>query len=201
MALMVKMGLALGGLVAGLVVGMAVGMAAGAAPAAIEEIVVTTQKRAQAARDVPVSLTAYDGDFLDAIGVAQFDELSLFVPGLTVQEQSPNNPGFVMRGITSDSGSAQDAPRVSIYLNGVDVSRSRGSYFELHDIARVETVKGPQATLFGTAAAIGAISVITNPPTPEWSAAAQASYGNFDAARVTGFVNGGSATLAGRLAY
>lgn len=61
-----------------------------------------------------------------------------------------NNPGFVIRGITSDSGSAQASPRVSVYYNGVDVYRSRGSYFELYDIERVEVVKGPQATLFGT---------------------------------------------------
>ncbi|MDX2224316.1 MAG: TonB-dependent receptor plug domain-containing protein, partial [Rhodospirillaceae bacterium] len=132
--------------------------------AAVEEIIVTAQKREQTLREVPLTVTAYSGEFLSRIGVEEFDALSSFVPGLVVQEQSVNNPGFVIRGITSDSGQANIAPRVSVYHDGVDVSRSRGSIFELHDIERVEVVKGPQATLFGTAASVGAISVISARP-------------------------------------
>ncbi|GAB4146350.1 MAG: TonB-dependent receptor [Sphingomonadales bacterium] len=190
-----------------LLAGVAMPLVALAAPAwaqqpyaGIEEILVTTQKREQSVRDVPISISAYSGDFLEQIGVTEFDELSLFTPGLTIQEQSPNNPGFVIRGITSDSGSSQIAPRVTIYLNGVDVSRSRGSYFDLFDIERIETVKGPQATLFGTAAAIGAVSVVTAKPEPGLSAEARASFGNFDAYRVSGFINAGTDMIAGRLA-
>ena len=130
----------------------------GAESAAIDsEIVVTAQKRAESISDVPLTVSALSGEALKEIGVDEFDEVAAYISGLIVQEQSPNNPGFVIRGITSDSGSAQIAPRVSIYYNGVDVSRSRGSYFDLFDIERIEVVKGPQATLFGTAATIGAI--------------------------------------------
>jgi outer membrane receptor protein involved in Fe transport len=64
------------------------------------------------------------------------------------QEQSTSEPGFVIRVITSDSGSIQAAPRVSIYYNGADISHSRGSYFEMFDTRRIEVVKGSQATLF-----------------------------------------------------
>ena len=114
-------------------------------------IIVTAQKREEAITDVPATVSALSGENLQAIGIDEFDEVAAYIPGLIVQEQSPNNPGFVIRGITSDSGSAQIAPRVTIYYNGVDVSRSRGSYFDLFDIERIEVVKGPQATLFGTA--------------------------------------------------
>ena len=82
-------------------------------PVAVEEIVVTAQKREQKTLDVPIALTAYSGETLDRLGVQEFDKLSLFVPGFQVQNQSPNNPGFVMRGITSDSGEATTEPRVS----------------------------------------------------------------------------------------
>ncbi|MEP1553630.1 TonB-dependent receptor plug domain-containing protein, partial [Paraglaciecola sp.] len=92
----------------------------------IEQITVTTQKRVQSIQDVPASISAYNGDFLDSIGVGELDTLSEITPGLVIQEQSPNNPGFVIRGITSDSGSSQASPRVSIYYNGADISRSRG---------------------------------------------------------------------------
>ncbi|MEY4849895.1 MAG: hypothetical protein RLZZ331_899, partial [Pseudomonadota bacterium] len=106
-----------------------------------EEIVVTAQKSEQKLNDVPITITAYTGRSLREIGVTQFDQLAAYVPGLNVQEQSPNNPGFVIRGITSDTGSSQGSPAVTVYLNGVDVSRSRGSYFDLYDLERVEVVK------------------------------------------------------------
>ncbi len=81
------------------------------------------------------------------------------------------------------------------------MSRSRGSYFDLFDIERVEVVKGPQSTLFGTAAAIGAISVITNKPEPGISGEASFSYGNLDLIESQGFINVGNDIIAGRFAY
>lgn len=172
-----------------------------AADQGAEVIVITAQKRAQAITDVPVTITALSGDFLRKIDATEFDEISLFTPGLTVQEQSPNNPGFVIRGITSDSGSAQQAPRVSVYYNGADVSRSRGSYFDLFDIERVEVVKGPQSTLFGTAAAIGAVSVISKKPEEGFGAQASLSYGNYNYVESQGYVNYGGDIFGGRVAW
>jgi outer membrane receptor protein involved in Fe transport len=127
---------------------------------ALTDIVVTAQKREQRLSEVPMAVTAYGSDFLQKLGVTKFDELAAFTPGLTVQEQSANNAGFVVRGVTTDSGSAQDEPRVAIFYDGVSASRNRGAYMELFDLDRVEVVKGPQATLFGRAALIGGINVI-----------------------------------------
>lgn len=163
-------------------------------------IIVTAQKREQSIQDVPLTVSAIGGEQMDKIGIDEFDELSAYIPGLNIQEQSANNPGFVIRGITSDSGSAQIAPRVTIYLNGIDVSRSRGSYFDLFDIDRVEVVKGPQATLFGTAATIGAISVITAKPEPGFSADLRGSYGNFNLYEGRAMINVGNDRIAGRIA-
>lgn len=167
----------------------------------VDEIIVTTQKRSQNLRDVPVTVTSYSGRLLEDLNIDEFDEVSEITPGLIIQEQSPNNPAFVIRGITSDSGSAQIAPRVSIYLNGIDVSRSRGSHFELFDIERIEVAKGPQATLFGTASAIGAVSVITRKPQEEFAGELSVGYGNFDAYQARGFITGGNETLQGRFAF
>jgi outer membrane receptor protein involved in Fe transport len=128
----------------------------------LDEIIVTAQLRAQDPIEVPFALTAYSGEFLDGLGVQDFEELSAFVPGLVVQNQSPNNPGFVIRGITSDSTGAADEPRVSIYQDGVSISRAPGAFVELFDIERVEVAKGPQSTLYGRGALIGAVNVIQN---------------------------------------
>lgn len=166
-----------------------------------EDIIVTAQKREQNILDVPVTVTAWGGETLKRIGVTQLNELSAFVPGLNIQEQSANNPGFVIRGITSDSGSAQEAARVTVYYNGVDVSRSRGSYFDLFDIERVEVVKGPQATLFGTAAAIGAVSVIPRGVEDGLSAELTGAIGNYRQRRLSGFANLGGEKLGARVAF
>ncbi|MEG8042186.1 TonB-dependent receptor [Sphingomonas faeni] len=166
-----------------------------------DEIVVTAQKREQRIADVPVTVTAVTGAKMAAIGVNSLTEVAAYIPGLQIQEQSANNPGFVIRGITSDNGSSQQGARVTLYYNGIDISRSRGAYQDLYDLERIEVVKGPQATLFGTAAAVGAISVISAKPQPGVSGAINGSYGNFNRTQVSGFLNAGNDVLAGRIAF
>ena len=175
--------------------------AADVVPVQGEDIVVTAQKIEQRAVDVPITISAISGDRLRELGVSDLDELSNYVPGLNIQEQSANNPGIVIRGITSDSGSAQQAPRVTLYYNGVDISRSRGSYQDIYDIERIEVVKGPQATLFGTASAVGAISIISARPKEGVSGQLTAGLGNFDQRLLSGFFNAGSDKVAGRIAF
>lgn len=174
-------------------------------PAASEgqggDIIVTAQKIEQRAKDVPITISALTGQRMAEIGVSDLDELSNYIPGLNIQEQSANNPGIVIRGITSDSGSSQQGPRVTLYYNGVDISRSRGSYQAIYDLERVEVIKGPQATLFGTASAVGAISMTSARPRPGFSGALTGGYGNYDATLLSGFLNAGSDTIAGRIAF
>lgn len=165
------------------------------------QITVTAQKRNELAKDVPITISALTGKRIEELGVTDLDELSYYIPGLLIQEQSANNPGVVIRGITSDSGSAQQGPRVTMYYNGVDISRSRGSYQAIYDLERVEVIKGPQATLFGTASAVGAISLVSARPKEGFSAQVTGGYGNFNQTVLGGFVNAGSDVLAGRLAF
>ncbi|XBQ16534.1 MAG: TonB-dependent receptor [Oceanicaulis sp.] len=153
-------------------------------------IVVTAQKREQSLAEVPIAVTAYGEDRLNTLGIEQFDELSDFVPGLEVQEQSPNNPGFVIRGITSDDGAATGEARVAVFQDGVSISRARGAYVELFDIERVEVVKGPQATLFGRGALIGAINVIQNKADLDaYTASAEVTIGDYERFEARGHVN------------
>lgn len=164
------------------------------------EIIVTTQKIEQRAVDVPITISALSGERIRELGVADLDELSYYTPGLLIQEQSANNPGVVIRGITSDSGSAQQGPRVTLYYNGVDISRSRGSYQAIYDLERVEVIKGPQATLFGTASAVGAISLVSARPRAGFEAEVRGGYGNFNQTLLGGYINVGSDVLAARIA-
>jgi len=168
------------------------------------EVIITAQKRAQDPVEVPIAITAYSGKFLEAIGVKSFEELSAFTPGFLVQNQSNNNSGFVMRGITSDSGSSADEARVSIYQDGVSISRSRGSYVELFDMERVEVAKGPQSTLFGRGALIGAVNLVQNKASPggfDWGLKAEGGTGGYftgDAMVNFAFGNGSALRIAAR---
>lgn len=167
----------------------------------VEIITVTTQKREESAYEVPITLTAYTQDNLDLLDIKAMDDLSDFVPGVNIQLVSAADPSFVIRGITSDNGNFQDPPRVSIYLNGIDVSRSRGAAFELYDLERVEVAKGPQSTLYGTAASIGAISFITARPEEEAGGEYYFGVGNEGYNIAGGHVNLGGERFLSRFAF
>lgn len=155
----------------------------------LDKFEVTAQKRLQTIGDVPVPLTAYTGTFLEQAGVTSYKELAPLVPGLFIQEQSPNNPGINIRGITTDSGDPRAESRVSIFQDGVSIGRSRGAAVELFDLERVEVIKGPQGTLFGRGAEIGAIAFVQQKARNERSGALTVGYGSDDARRVAGYAN------------
>ncbi len=155
----------------------------------LEGFIVTSQKREQANKDVPIAITSYGTEFIDNQGTYEYDALSEYVPGFQVQIQSVNNPGVVIRGITSDSGDSRVEPRVSIFQDGVSISKSRGSVVELFDIERVEVLKGPQGTLFGRGAQIGAMHIIQNKAKNENSGSVKIGFGNYNQILATGYGN------------
>ncbi|MBV8325167.1 TonB-dependent receptor [Chryseobacterium sp.] len=155
----------------------------------IQEVIISTQKRAQSKIEVPVTVSALSGRFLDQLNLKQMDEMANFVPGLEVQLQSPNNPGYVIRGVTSDSGDSRAQPRVSIFQDGVSISRSRASVVELYDLESIEVAKGPQGTLFGRGAQIGALHIIQNKPKNKFGAEINTGYGTYNHSFINGYIN------------
>ncbi|MDP3071495.1 MAG: TonB-dependent receptor [Opitutaceae bacterium] len=155
----------------------------------LETFTVSAQKRVQSVADVPVPITVYTGSFLERAGVTDFKSLAPLVPGLFIQEQSPNNPGINLRGITTDSGDPRAETRISIFQDGVSIGRSRASVVELFDLERVEILKGPQGTLFGRGAEIGAISFVQNKAKNEATGELTLGFGDFNERRASGQVN------------
>lgn len=153
-------------------------------------IVVTAQLREQRPIEVPYALTAYSGKFLDRYGILDLEDLAKITPGFSVQNQSPNNPAISIRGITTDSLDAFFEPRVSIYQDGVSISKPAGAYVELFDIERVEISKGPQSTLYGRGALIGAVNIVqAKPQLDDTFGMVRAEYGNLDYRMVEGMLN------------
>jgi outer membrane receptor protein involved in Fe transport len=155
----------------------------------LQEVVVSVQKRNQSSLEVPVAVNALSGLDLIKLDVRQFDELSEYIPGMQMQLQSPNNPGYVIRGVTSDDGDSRSQARVSIFQDGISISRSRASAVELFDLDRIEVVKGPQGTLFGRGAEIGALHIIRKKPVNVLGGEITLGYGSYNRKLAEGFIN------------
>lgn len=155
----------------------------------LQEVVVSVQKRNQSSLEVPVAVNALSGMDLIKLDIRQFDELSEHIPGMQMQLQSPNNPGYVIRGVTSDDGDSRSQARVSIFQDGISISRSRASAVELFDLDRIEVVKGPQGTLFGRGAEIGALHIIRKKPVNATSGEVTLGYGSYNRKLADGFIN------------
>ncbi|HJQ17429.1 MAG TPA: TonB-dependent receptor [Allosphingosinicella sp.] len=168
---------------------------------ALDEIVVTAQKRTERLMDVPLSITSASGDQLANRGITETSQLSKLVPGFTYQESNYGTPILTIRGIGYFDGAFGAGPSVMTYLDQVPmpyVLMTRGATL---DLERVEVLKGPQGTLFGQNSTGGAINYIAAKPTPELSAGARVSYGRFNAVDAEGFLSGPlSSTLRARLA-
>ena len=150
------------------------------APSGLEEIVVTAQKRSENVQNVPISIQAFSGTTLRDANISQVQDLTKLVPTF----KFGSGPGTVaarngIRGLGSFGNSAIE-PSVATYLDGVYVPRAGSLNSTLIDVQSIEVLAGPQGTLFGRNASIGAISITTALPTDrlEGSAAVEAGSGN-----------------------
>ncbi|MEM9254827.1 MAG: TonB-dependent receptor [Pseudomonadota bacterium] len=130
--------------------------------AVLEEVIVTAQKRTESLQDVPISVTALQGDQIDSAGIANMAALSDYIPNLIISD-APVSTNIYMRGMGSSNNQAFEQS-VGMYIDGVYMGRGRQYRSPFMDIERVEVLRGPQGTLFGKNTVAGAINVITATP-------------------------------------
>jgi iron complex outermembrane receptor protein len=139
---------------------------------ALEEIVVTAQKREEALQDVPIAISAISADALTKQGIANLNDFQNGqVPSLKVVEFAgrPNTLQLGIRGVTeSDPAQLTIERPVAVYVDGVYVARGNGLDTEVFDIERMEILRGPQGTLFGRNAMGGALNISTRKPKGEF---------------------------------
>jgi outer membrane receptor protein involved in Fe transport len=155
----------------------------------LEGVTVTSQKREQQIVDVPITLSVVNSGFIEDNNITELDMLSQFVPGLQVRMQGIDRPSFVIRGLTSDEVSPAAQPRISVFYNNVPVSRANGAAMELFDMQQVDVLKGPQGTLFGRGAEIGAINYISKKPDNNFNGFITAGIGNYNQKELSGAIN------------
>jgi len=136
----------------------------------IEETIVTAERREESINDVPVSLTAFNTDALDQLGIYDDQDLEALTPGLQFgQEEEADGQGTVMRGIGTFTGGATHADTaVAVYVNGAYSRSQMGIASNMFDIERIEVARGPQGTLHGKNSIGGSISYFMTKPTDEW---------------------------------
>ncbi len=132
----------------------------------IEEVIVTAQKREQAAQDIPISLFAVTGDSLEQAGINSLEGIRDIAAGLEIVSVNPGAVQIAMRGVTNLSGGIESTAAVGYYLDETPVSSFATAMpeFAMWDANRVEVLRGPQGTLFGEGSMGGTIRVITNKP-------------------------------------
>jgi iron complex outermembrane recepter protein len=162
---------------------------------ALQEIVVTAEKRSASVQDTPVSLTAISGSELQAQGISDVSDAARFVPGVAETTAGPGQTEYTIRGLSS-SGPA--VATVGFYLDDMPMTAPSGAQNghvvidpDLYDLNRVEILRGPQGTLYGSGSMGGTVKLVTNQPDVHaFSASAKLDGSGTDGGGPNGSANG-----------
>src|SRR5919107_1240140 len=131
------------------------------------EIIITAQKREENLQNVPISVQAIGTRRLDQLNISNFEDYTKQLPSVSFQTSSPGSTSVYMRGVASggDGNHSGSLPSVGTYLDEQPVTTIGGTLdVHIYDIARIESLAGPQGTLYGASSQAGTIRIITNKP-------------------------------------
>src|SRR5580700_2528481 len=136
----------------------------------IQEIVVTAQKRESTVQTTPISITALTGQDLQDRGISDITSIVQSVPGVSMRTSGPGQTELEIRGMTSAGGNSST---VGFYLDDIPLtapaSAQNGKVVidpNLYDLNRIEVLRGPQGTLYGSGSMGGTIKLVPNAPNP-----------------------------------
>src|SRR6202522_2454069 len=134
----------------------------------LAEITVTAEKYTSTIQNTPISMSAMSGAQLTAAGISNIEDVARDIPGLSMRSAGPGLTEFEARGLASNGGAA---PTVGFYLDEIPLSPPAMSQSgkvvidpNLYDVDRVEVLRGPQGTLYGSGSMGGTVKVVTNQP-------------------------------------
>lgn len=133
----------------------------------LEEIVVTATKRSESLQSVPLSIQALSTQKLDQLNVSTFNDFATLFPSVSFQNSTPGSANVYIRGVASggDGNHSGPLPSVGVYLDEQPVTTIGGAVdINIYDIERIESLAGPQGTLYGASSQAGTIRIITNKP-------------------------------------
>ena len=170
----------------------------------LEEVIVTAQKREQNLQDIGISVTAYSGEQLKELGLADTVDLTTMTPGLqyTVPNAEGSQINFFLRGVGLNEVADGNENPVAVYMDGVYRASIGGLHMQNFDAERAEVLRGPQGTLFGRNSSGGLVHFISKKPTDEFAAYLEVGGESFGTVKSEGMINGAiSENLAARAAF
>ena len=135
--------------------------------AQLEEVIVTAERREQSLQDVPVAVTAFSADRVEALRLEDLQDLNVQIPGFSLNSFSKTRINPALRGGSSSLASAGAEQAVGLFIDDVYFGGSGDFEIELFDVERIEVLRGPQGTLFGRNTTGGLINVVTRDPGQE----------------------------------
>lgn len=168
---------------------------------AIEEVLVTAQRRESSLQSVPIAVSSFAAQELEMRQVDNIGDLQTLVPNLSVHVGDANNAVVYIRGVGQIDSIAFFEPGVGIYLDDVYLGRAQGAFLDVVDVERIEVLRGPQGSLYGRNSVGGALKYISTAPTEELSGNVSATVGNYGRSDFKGTISGPliDDVLAGRL--
>lgn len=180
----------------------AVGGASGAyaQSGALEEVIVTAERRSQSLQDVPLSITTFTEELINEGNIISMEDVALRTPNFKMTAFNITEPQLFLRGIGNTNDSSGSDPAVAVFIDDVYLGRPSGASTDLYDLERIEVLRGPQGTLYGRNAAGGAINIFTKKPQQEFEAKVGLTAGNYNLGNLRAYVNGPlSDSVAGKL--
>ena len=158
---------------------------------ALEEIVVTAQKRSESMQDVPISIQVFTADEIERLNISNTIDLVRNVPNMIGINNVglPQAASYFLRGVGQDESISSLDPAVGTFVDGVYISRQIANNARLYDVDSVEVLRGPQGTLYGRNTSGGAIRIITQKPHDHNEGFIDLAYGEYDTKEVTGKAN------------
>jgi iron complex outermembrane receptor protein len=166
----------------------------------IEEVVITAQKRTERLKDTPVAASVVSADSLAKNNVSEIADLNNLVPSVQLKGTFNGRVPLAMRGVSTNANEQAVGltSGVSIMIDGVPIPSDSMAANELHDILRVEVLKGPQATLGGRTASAGVINLVTKKPSETLTGSLSTSFTNDNERKGTLYLSG---PISDRLSY
>jgi len=140
----------------------------------LDEIIVTAQKKAtgESVQDVPIAITAFDGDLIENLQIRTINDISYSVPNVVLDSSGTVKglQNFAIRGLGITSSTPGPDPTVGTFVDGIYQGTNFGIILDTFDLESIEVLRGPQGVLFGRNVTGGAVLVNTRKPSHESSA-------------------------------
>ena len=156
----------------------------------LEEVIVTAQKRSESAQDVPIAITAFDAESMEAKQIVGFSDMRFTAPSVSFTKGNFTGSNFAIRGVGSNLVATSADAGVGIHVNEIPILSPRLFETEYYDVEQLAILRGPQGTLYGRNSTGGAVNMETaKASVDEMFGNVEGQYGDYDHTKLVGHIN------------